>query len=211
MGNPRNFGGFVLHSCRNHDDESMSFHRSLCDNGDAAMPTQEDEQFRFFQVSPAHKGISKLDCDWVTIRWCRHKELTQFPRLGERRSSSFWKGRYPQWQRIANWQLTLFLKVSHLQMGCFYIYIYTSFWWRRPLSDRTVVTFIHGHDATLHTLGGMLTFMWSAYGVDATLHTWVGGGGHVNVHVKCIRCRCYVAYMGWGGHVNVHVKCIRCR
>ena len=58
---------------------------------------------------------------------------------------------------------------------------------------------------------GMLTFMWSAYGVDATLH---GGGGHVNVHVKCMRCRCYVAYMGWGGpggHVNVHVKCIRCR
>ena len=58
--------------------------------------------------------------------------------------------------------------------------------------------------------GGMLTFMWSAYGVDATLHTW-GGWGHVNVHVKCIRCRCYVAYMGWGGHVRVHVKCIRCR
>ena len=25
-----------------------------------------------------------------------------------------------------------------------------------------------------------------------------GVGGHVNVHVKCIRCRCYVAYMGWG-------------
>ena len=22
-----------------------------------------------------------------------------------------------------------------------------------------------------------------------------GVGGHVNVHVKCIRCRCYVAYM----------------
>ena len=21
------------------------------------------------------------------------------------------------------------------------------------------------------------------------------GAGHVNVHVKCIRCRCYVAYM----------------
>ena len=44
-----------------------------------------------------------------------------------------------------------------------------------------------------------------------------GVGGHVNevnVHVKCIRCRCYVAYMGWGGpvsDVNVHVKCIRCR
>ena len=73
--------------------------------------------------------------------------------------------------------------------------------------------------------GGMLTFMWSAYGVDATLH----GGGHVNVHMKCIQCRCYVgggmltfiwsAYgvdatlhtWGGGGHVNVHVKCIRCR
>ena len=53
-----------------------------------------------------------------------------------------------------------------------------SFWWRRPLSDRTVVTFIHGH--------------------DATLHVWVGGWGHVNVHVKCIRCRCYVARMGGG-------------
>ena len=81
--------------------------------------------------------------------------------------------------------------------------------------------------------GGMLTFRWSAYGVDATLHTW-GAGGHVNVQVKCIRCRCYVAYMGCGGacqrlgevhtvsmlrcihgvgwgHVNVQVKCIRCR
>ena len=33
-----------------------------------------------------------------------------------------------------------------------------------------------------------------------------GVGGDVNAHVKCIRCRCYVAYMG-----NVHVKCIRCR
>ena len=57
-------------------------------------------------------------------------------------------------------------------------------------------------DATLHTWGGggMLTFMWNAYSVDATLHTWVGG--HVNVHVKCIQCRCYVAYMGWGGHVK---------
>ena len=54
--------------------------------------------------------------------------------------------------------------------------------------------------------GGMLTFMWSAYGVDATFHTW-GGGGHVNVHVKCIQCRCHVG----GGHVNVHMKCIRCR
>ena len=31
--------------------------------------------------------------------------------------------------------------------------------------------------------GGMLTFMWSAYSVDATLHTW-GGGGMLNVHVK---------------------------
>ena len=30
----------------------------------------------------------------------------------------------------------------------------TCSWWRRPLSDRTVVTFIHGHDATLHTWGG---------------------------------------------------------
>ena len=71
----------------------------------------------------------------------------------------------------------------------------------------------YGVDATLHTWGGggMLTFMWSAYSVDATLHTWGVGPGHVNVHVKCIRCRCYVAYMGWGGHVNVHVKCIQCR
>ena len=71
----------------------------------------------------------------------------------------------------------------------------------------------YGVDATLHTWGGggMLTFMWSAYGVDATLHTW-GGGGHVHVHVKCIRCRCYVANTwGGGGHVNVYVKCIRCR
>ena len=46
--------------------------------------------------------------------------------------------------------------------------------------------------------GGMSTFRWSAYGVDATLHAW-GGAGHVNVQVKCIRCRCYVAYMRWGG------------
>ena len=29
-----------------------------------------------------------------------------------------------------------------------------------------------------------------------------GVGGHVDVHVKCIQCRCYVAYMGWGGHVK---------
>ena len=29
----------------------------------------------------------------------------------------------------------------------------------------------------------------------------VGGWGHVNVHVKCIRCRCYVARMGCGGGV----------
>ena len=28
----------------------------------------------------------------------------------------------------------------------------------------------------IHGVGGMLTFMWSAYGVDATLHTWGGGG-----------------------------------
>ena len=36
----------------------------------------------------------------------------------------------------------------------------------------------YGVDATLHTWGGggMLTFMWSAYSVDATLHTWGGGG-----------------------------------
>ena len=62
--------------------------------------------------------------------------------------------------------------------------------------------------------GGMLTFRWSAYGVDATLHTW-GAGGHVNVQVKCIRCRCYVAYMGCGGACQrsgeVHtVSMLRC-
>ena len=36
----------------------------------------------------------------------------------------------------------------------------------------------YGVDATLHTWGGeggMLTFRWSAYGVLATLHTWGGG------------------------------------
>ena len=175
MGNPRNFGGFVLHSCRNHDDESMSFHRSLCDNGDAAMPTQEDEQFRFFQVSPAHKGISKLDCDWVTIRWCRHKELTQFPRLGERRSSSFWKGRYPQWQRICELATYPFLEGKSSTNGLF-LYIYTHLFgdgapWATALLSLSymgmMLRCIHG--------GGMLTFMWSAYSVDATLHTWVGG------------------------------------
>ena len=36
-----------------------------------------------------------------------------------------------------------------------------------------------------------------------------GVGGHVNVHVKCIRCRCYVAYMGWGGEVHA-VSMLRC-
>ena len=51
-------------------------------------------------------------------------------------------------------------------------------------------------------------------GVDATLHTW-GAGGHVNVQVKCIRCRCYVAYMGCGGACQrsgeVHtVSMLRC-
>ena len=30
------------------------------------------------------------------------------------------------------------------------------------------------------------------------------GWGHVNVQVRCIRCRCYVAYMGWGVHVKLY-------
>ena len=40
-------------------------------------------------------------------------------------------------------------------------------------------------------------------------------GGHVNVQMKCIRCRCYVAYMGCGGACQrsgeVHtVSMLRC-
>lgn len=86
----------------------MSFHRSLCDNGDAAMPTQENEQSRIFQVTPAHKGISKLDCDWVTIRWCRHKELTHFPGLGSADRPHPGKADILNDKEFANWQLTIF-------------------------------------------------------------------------------------------------------
>ena len=127
-----------------------------------------------------------------------HDTIPGFSKTNGKSSLETEKNRWPRLK--IPWLLQPLRRPAMVQQARNMINWEACFRWRRPLSDRTVVSFIHGHDATLHTWGGggMLTFMWSAYGVDATLHTW-GGGGHVNVHVKCIQCRCYVAYMGWGG------------